>query len=385
MKLLHLSDLHIGKSVNGYSMLEEQKNAFRQIIEYIIVEKPSALLIAGDIYDRAIPSVEAVRVFDEFLTNLLHTNIDVLIIAGNHDSPDRLNYANRILSEMRLHICGTFDGKMKPITLSDEFGKVNFYLLPFIKPIIVRGYCSDKEIESYDDAIRMILENIEIKVEERNILVSHQFFTKKGMDLERSDSEINIVGGIDEIDASILSLFDYVALGHLHGSQKVGAENIRYAGSPIKYSFSECKQNKCVLMIDIKEKGDITVKELPLKAIHDLREIKGKFDELLRADIAMVGNKDDYLRIVITDDDEIIDPMNKLRSVYPNAMVLGFENSRTSIELEKIGSSAENIESLSEYDLFSQFYTDITGCTMTEEQAAIIHNLLDEESENETY
>jgi exonuclease SbcD len=360
-------------------MLDEQRNAFRQVIEYIRAEKPNAVVIAGDIYDRAVPNVEAVRVFDDLLTDLAHEGVDVLLIVGNHDSPERLNYASRLLTEMKLHICGTFNGAAKVVALTDEFGKVNFFLLPFVKPLTVRGYFADKEIESYGDALKAVLENADIKSDERNILVSHQFYTKAGVSAERSDSEINIIGGIDEIDAEILSPFDYVALGHLHGSQRVGAEHIRYAGSPIKYSFSECKQNKCVLLVEIKAKGNVTVKSLPLTPLHDLREIKGTLDDLLTADDAVVGNKEDYLRIILTNEDEIIDPMNKLRSVYPNAMVLDFDNSHTSIDLSTINTDAEKVEQLSEYDLFCQFFTDVTGGTMTAEQVEIIRNLLDEE------
>lgn len=379
MKILHTSDWHIGKSVNGYSMLDEQKNAFAQIIKYIRAEKPSAVVIAGDVYDRAVPSVEAVRVFDEFLTCLSHEKIDVFLVAGNHDSPERLGYASRILAEMKLHICGAFDGTVRKVTLNDGFGKVNFYLLPFVKPVTVRGRYADKEIESYNDAIKIVLENTELNVNERNILISHQFFTMAGTRLERSDSEINIIGGLDEVDAGILSAFDYVALGHLHRSQNAGKEHIRYAGSPVKYSFSECKHNKCVLMVEIKEKGDATVKALPLKPIHDLREIKGSFNALMKADETTVGNKTDYLKIVLTDEDDIIDPMSKLRSVYPNAMFLDYENSRTSIDLSTIMPCVEKAEQLSEYDLFCQFFVDVTGSTMTAEQAEIIQNLLDGE------
>lgn len=384
MKFLHLSDLHIGKSVNGYSMLEEQKKVFKQIIEYIQAERPNALIIAGDVYDRAVPSVDAVQLFDEFLTNLLKEKIDVFVIAGNHDSPERLSYASRILAEMRLHICGTFDGSVKTVSLNDSFGKVNYYLLPFVKPSMVRGYYPNKEMESYNEAIKMILENLCINTDERNILVSHQFFTVAGIIAERSDSEINIVGGIDEIDSKILVAFDYVALGHLHGSQKVGEKHIRYSGSPIKYSFSECKHNKCILMVELKEKGNVEIKALPLKPIHDLREIKGAFGDLIKADETAVGNKDDYLRIVLTDEEEIIDPMNKLRSVYPNAMVLDFQNLHISIDLTMVKTDAEKVEQLSEYELFCQFFADVTGCTMTEEQAKIIRTLLNWEDANET-
>jgi exonuclease SbcD len=359
-------------------MLDEQRNIFRQIIEYIRERKPDAVVIAGDVYDRAVPSVEAVRIFDDFLTGLSREAVTVLLIAGNHDSPERLNYASRLLTEMNLHICGAFDGAVKVVTLADVFGEVKFFLLPFIKPLTVRGYFAGKEIESYNDALKAVLENADINPDGRNVLVSHQFYTKAGVNAERSDSEISI-GGIDEIDADILSAFDYAALGHLHGSQRAGAEHIRYAGSPIKYSFSECKQNKCALLVELKKKGELSVKALPLTPLHDLREIRGTLDGLLKADGGTVGDRDDYLRIILTDEEEIIDPMNKLRAVYPNAMVLDFENSRTRIDLSAVNADAESAERLSEYDLFCQFFADVTGGVMTGEQADIIRDLLDGE------
>jgi exonuclease SbcD len=360
-------------------MIEEQRNAFRQVIGYMRAEKPDAVLIAGDIYDRAVPGVDAVRVFDDLLTDLAHEGADVLLIAGNHDSPERLNYASRLLSGMKLHICGAFTGAIKVVSLDDEFGKVNFFLLPFIKPPTVRAYFSDREIDTYGDALKAVLDGATINPAERNVLIAHQFFTKAGVSAERSDSEINIIGGIDEIDAEPLSPFNYVALGHLHGTQRVGAEHIRYAGSPLKYSFSECEQNKCVLLVDLDGKGNAAVKPLPITPLHDLRRIKGTLDGLLNADEAQTGNKEDYLRIILTDEDEIIDPMNKLRGVYPNAMVLDFENSRTSVDLGAVTADADTVERLSEYDLFCQFFADVTGGTMTDGQSEIIRDLLDGE------
>jgi len=385
MRFFHLADLHIGKSINGYSMIEEQKNAFRQIVEYIRIEKPTAVLIAGDIYDRAIPSTDAVQVFDEFLTNLSKEGVHTFIVAGNHDSPERLNFANRILSEMKLHIAGSFDGQLNSVTLDDEFGTVNFFLLPFVKPIMVKGYYTDREIENYNDAVKTILESTDLKFNERNVLLAHQFFIMSGNVAERSESEINIVGGLDEIDAGVLTKFDYVALGHLHGNQKVGLEHIRYAGSPLKYSFSECLHNKCVLVVEVKEKGEVNVSALPIKPIHDLREIKGEFEELLVADESVVGNKEDYLRVTLTDTSEIIDPMNKLRTVFPNAMVLHFENLHTDIDLSGVGATVDRIENTSEYELFCQFFIEATGATMTEDQDNIIRDLLSKEVDDETY
>ena len=237
MKFLHLSDLHIGKSVNGFSMLAEQKHSFEQIIGYIKTESPAAVIIAGDIYDRAVPGVEAVRVFDDFLTELASQKVAVMIISGNHDSPERLNYASRLLSDNRIYFYGAFDGTVHKIILPDEHGEVNFWLLPFIKPETARGMFGDKEIESYGDVIAAAIETAHMDYTARNVLVSHQFYTKVGFEPIRSESELNPVGGLDAVDASIIEGFDYAALGHLHGRQCAGPAHIRYCGSPVKYSF----------------------------------------------------------------------------------------------------------------------------------------------------
>ncbi len=380
MKFLHLSDLHIGKTVNGFSMLEEQRHVFGQIIGYIDSEKPDAVLIAGDVYDRAVPSVEAVRLFDDFLTDLAAKEVTVILISGNHDSPERLNYASRLLSERKLHLCGVFDGKLCCVTLSDAYGDVKFWLLPFIKPSSVRGMFADKEVESYTDAINAALESADIDHSKRNVLLSHQFYTAAGVTPIRSESEINPVGGLDAVNAALLSKFDYVALGHLHGSQGVGG-NIRYAGSPIKYSISEWKQAKSVSLVEIKEKGSITVTALPLIPLRDMREIKGSLEKLLGDEVSSQGNKEDYLRVVLTDEEEIIDPMGKIRSVYPNVMALDFENSRTCIDVSGTPLGSDQIEKLSPFDLFSEFFLEMSGSVMSEEQAQIVRELLEKEGE----
>lgn len=381
MKFLHLSDLHIGKSVNGFSMIAEQRHVFKQIIEYIKTENPTAVIIAGDVYDRAIPSVEAVRVFDDFLTELASTNVAVLLISGNHDSPERIHYASRLLSDKQIYFYGVFDGTMQKVTMPDEYGEVNFWLLPFIQPASVRGMFENIEIESYDDVIAMAIETADIDYTARNVLVSHQFYTKSEITLMRSESELSPVGGLDAVDAGLVECFDYVALGHLHGRQSAGSEHIRYCGSPIKYSFSECRQEKSVTLAELREKGSLCVKSLPLIPLRDMREIKGTLDKLISDEIANLADKEDYLRVILTDEDEMIDPMGKLRSVYPNIMSLDFENARTSIDITAITANTETIEKLSAYELFGEFFLDMQGSAMTKEQANIVRELIERPDE----
>lgn len=380
MKFLHLSDLHIGKTVNGFSMLEEQRYVFGQIIGYIDTEEPDTVLIAGDVYDRAVPSVEAVRLFDDLLTDLAAKEVAVILISGNHDSPERLNYASRLLSERKLYLCGVFDGTLCTVTLSDEYGDLKFWLLPFIKPSGVRSMFADKEIESYMDAVNVVLESADIDYSERNVLLSHQFYTSVGITPIRSESEINPIGGVDAVDAGLLSKFDYVALGHLHGAQGVG-RNIRYAGSPVKYSFSEWKQEKVVTLVEIKEKGNIAVTALPLIPLRDMREIKGPLEQLLSDEVSSQGNKEDYLRVILTDEEDILDPMGKIRSIYPNVMALDFENSRTNTDVSGAPLGIDPLERLSPYDLFSEFFLEMSGAVMSEEQARIVRELLETEVE----
>ena len=380
MKFFHLSDLHIGKTVNGFSMLEEQRQVFGQIVRYINNEKPDAVLIAGDVYDRAVPSVESVRLFDDFLTDLAEQEVAVILISGNHDSPERLNYAGRLLSERKIHLCGMFNGTLTSVTLFDEYGSVKFWLLPFIKPSSVRGMFVDKEIESYSDAVNAVLESAGIDYSERNVLLSHQFYTSAGVTPVRSESEINPVGGLDAVDAALLSAFDYVALGHLHGAQGI-SENVRYAGSPVKYSFSEWKQVKSVTVVEMKGKGNITFTALPLLPLRDMREIKGPLNKLLSDEVSSQGNREDYLRVILTDEEEIIDPLGKIRSIYPNVMALDFENSRNSKDISGTMLGTEQIEKLSLYDLFCEFFLEMSGAVMSEEQAKIVRELLEKEGE----
>jgi exonuclease SbcD len=383
VKFLHLADLHIGKSVNGFSMLEEQRHVFRQISAYSQTEGANAVVIAGDVYDRAVPSVEAVRLFDDFLTELSDVGVPVLLISGNHDSSERLNFASRLLSDKRIHLCGVFDGVLRPVTLADEYGGVNFWLLPFIKPSSVRGLFGERALDGYDAAVAAVLESANIDFTARNVLVSHQFFMKSGLEPVRSESELNPVGGLDAVNAELISRFDYAALGHLHRAQTVGAEHIRYAGSPVKYSFSEWRQEKSVTLVELRDKGDLTVAKLSLTPLHDLRKIRGGLDTLISAEIASQGDRADYLRVILTDEEELIDPLGKLRSVYPHVMALDFENSRTGMDLAGITADVGKIEKNSPYELFSEFFLEVSGAVMSEEQAEIVRELLETTEEGQ--
>ena len=387
MKFIHMSDLHIGKIVNSYSMLAEQRRAFEQVSGYIETEKPDAVIIAGDIYDRAVPSVEAVRLFDDFLTSLARGNVTVLLISGNHDSPERINFANRLLSEKKIFLCGSFNGSLQKIVLSDDYGDVNFWLLPFIKPLAVRGFFSEQEIETYDEALAAVLKTADIDYNSRNVLVSHQFYSKTGVTPIRCESELNPIGGLDAVDCGLIEKFDYAALGHLHGAQNAGAAHIRYAGSPVKYSFSEWRHEKSVSLVTLNEKGGAEIKELFLTPIHDMREIKGKIDKLMSREVISLADKNDYLRVILTDEEEIIDPIGKLRSVYPNLMNLDFDNSRKStakavcIDTGAIETDGDKTKKLSPFDLFTEFFLDTHGSVMTEEQIKIVQELLESEAE----
>ena len=377
MKFFHLSDLHIGKSVNGFSMIEEQKHIFNQIISHVKSKKPSAIIFAGDIYDRPVPSVEAVQVFDNFLTELSENNIAILLISGNHDSPERINYASRLLINKNIFFYGVFDGSLKKISLKDEYGEINFHLMPFIKPLSAAGIIGKMEIESYDELISHVIKNAAIDFSGRNVLVSHQFFCKAGLSAIRSDSELMPVGSLDAVDADLIKDFDYAALGHLHGRQEAGSPHIHYSGSLLKYSFSEWRHEKSLTLIELKEKGNIKMEFLPLNPIHQMREIRGKIDNIISNSISEseIEGKYDYLRVILTDEEEIIDPMGKLRSVYPNIMSLDFENSRLTLDL--FTEDKNKSENLTPYQMFEEFFLDTMGSTMNMEQKKIVQDLLE--------
>lgn len=326
MKFLHLADLHLGKRVNGFSMLEDQAHILRQILAILDDEQPDGVLIAGDVYDKSVPSVEAVELLDDFLTELRARGVPVLLISGNHDSPERLAFGGRVMDSCGIHISPVYDGALAPVTLQDAFGPVHVWLLPFVKPAHVRRWFPDADIESYTDAVAEAIAHMDIDTAARNVLVTHQFVTGG----TRSGSEELSVGGTDNVDSGVFAPFDYVALGHLHGAQHIGRETIRYAGSPLKYSFSEARQHKSVTVVTLGEKGDVQVRTVALTPLRELREIRGSYDELTaRSFYEHTTYRSDYLHLILTDEQDVFDAMSRLRTIYPYLMTLDYDNART--------------------------------------------------------
>ena len=371
MKIMHLSDLHIGKKVNEYSMLQDQIYILKEILRIIDNEKVETVIIAGDVYDRSLPPNEALELFDEFLYQLSSRTVNVFVISGNHDSPERISYGGRMMTENKIFLSPVYDGNVKPISLNDDYGEVNFYLLPFIRPADIRRYFPDENIENYTDAVKVAIDNMNVDFSERNILVTHQFVTGA----ELSESEDIIVGGTDNVSGEVFDGFDYVALGHIHREQTVGKDNIRYCGTPLKYSFSEAKHIKSVTILDFKDKENIEYSKIPLTPLRDMREIRGTYDELTLKSNYENTNVDDYLHITLTDEEDIPDAIGKLRSIYPNIMKLDYDNLRT--RGSGIVDAIENIESKSPFELFADLFKQQNNQDMSEEQEEIMRNLID--------
>ena len=371
MKIMHLSDLHIGKKVNEYSMLQDQIYILKEILRIIDNEKVETVIIAGDVYDRSLPPNEALELFDEFLYQLSSRNVNVFVISGNHDSPERISYGGRMMTENKIFLSPVYDGNVKPISLNDDYGEVNFYLLPFIRPADIRRYFPDENIENYTDAVKVAIDNMNVDFSERNILITHQFVTGA----ELSESEDIIVGGTDNVSGEVFDGFDYVALGHIHREQTVGKDNIRYCGTPLKYSFSEAKHIKSVTILDFKDKENIEYSKIPLTPLRDMREIRGTYDELTLKSSYESTNTEDYLHITLTDEEDIPDAIGKLRSIYPNIMKLDYDNLRT--RGSGIVDAIENIESKSPFELFADLFKQQNNQDMSEEQEEIMRNLID--------
>lgn len=384
MKLLHISDLHLGKRVNGFSMLEEQQYILKKIVDIAEEHSVDGVLIAGDIYDKTVPSSEAVGLLDDFLTTLSSKKIEIYLISGNHDSAERLQFASRLLEKNRIYFATKFEGKLAKIAKKDEFGLVNFYLLPFIKPSVVNPFF-EETISTYSEAVESILKTQFIEKSERNILVAHQFVTNMGT-AQRSDSETISLGGLDNIECSLLDHFDYVALGHLHSPQKVGQDCIRYAGSPLKYSFSEHRQKKGVTLIDLQEKGNIIIQTIPLIPRKDMRVIKGPLHELIMVGEKEITGKEDYIKAILTDIEPLYDPLGKLRRIYPNIMAIEIEEQKKNRQ-EKWDEGIHQVENVSPLELFEEFYKRQNTDEMTQEQKAWITdffaNMEDDEFETD--
>lgn len=370
MKIIHLSDLHIGKRVNEFSMLEDQQYILNEILTIIDEQKADVIIIAGDVYDKSVPSAEAVELFDRFLYRLSKRNLPVMVISGNHDSPERIAFGSGIMCESGIYMSPVYDGSVEPIVLSDSYGRISFYLLPFIKPVHVRRFYENENTESYTDAVRCAVEHMDINPDERNILVTHQFVTGA----VRSDSEEVSVGGSDNVDASVFEKFDYVALGHIHGPQRITRDTVRYSGSPLKYSFSEKDHIKSVTVAEIREKGDITINTVPLVPMHDMREIKGLYNELMLKSNYENTATDDYMHIILTDEEDVPDAMSKLRIVYPNLMKLEYDNTRTRSSAIPLG--LENRENKSQIEIFEELFEAQNGQPMSDAQRDFSFNLI---------
>lgn len=371
MKLIHLSDLHLGKRVNEFSMLEDQEYILIRILNIIDQEKPDGILIAGDVYDKSIPSVEAVQLLDSFLEKLAEKQQQVFLISGNHDSPERLDFASGLIELSGIHISSVYQERIQPFTMEDEYGPVNIYLLPFMKPAHVRSKFPDETVETYTDAVRVSVEHMNVNPSERNVIVTHQFVTGA----VRSESEEISVGGSDNVDASVFDNFDYVALGHIHGPQKIGRETVRYCGTPLKYSFSEVKHQKSVTVVELREKGNVEIRTVELIPKHDMRELRGSYQELTDRKNYEGTALEDYLHITLTDEEDVLDGMALLRTIYPNLMKLDYDNRRTR-ENQQIG-QVNDIENKSPLQLFQEFYEKQNNQQMSQEQSAFSADLIE--------
>ena len=372
MKLFHLSDLHIGKRVNEFSMIEDQKYILTQILYAADQEKPDGILISGDVYDRTIPTAEAVQVFDAFLTRLSEQKIPAFIISGNHDSAERLAFGSSLMGKSGIYFSKVYDRTVEKIPMQDAYGTVWIYLLPFLRPSTIRHALPERaeEVQSAADAVRIALEQTKIDEKERNVLLAHQFVTGA----KRCDAEELQVGDVDQIPAELFASFEYVALGHIHSPQKVGRETVRYCGAPLKYSFSEAGQEKSITVVELKEKVSVDLRTIPLKPLHDLRKIRGTYLEVTAKSFYENRDCEDYLQVTLTDEEDVPDGMAKLRTIYPNLMRLEYDNKRTRSNAEV--RAAERVEEKSELELFQEFYELQNNQSMTEVQEQFVEELL---------
>ncbi len=367
MKLLHISDLHIGKRLHGFDLIPDQREALCEIAEMAHENKCDAVIIAGDVYDKNVPSAEAMSLFSEFIALLAEKKMPVYIISGNHDNADRISYFSEILSISGVYVSERFEGRLQTHTVTDEYGKIRIHLLPFIKPSNVRPFYPDRRIENYEDAVRAVLENSPIDKNERNVIVTHQFISGAVV----CDSEERTIGTLEDIPASLFADFDYTALGHLHAPQKVMFDTVRYSGTPLKYSFSEASHKKCALLVEICEKGNVSIEKLPIKQPHDMREIAGSFDELMD-----MPYSEDYIRAVVTENELLTDLRASLQTRFPNLMQLVVR--REEMDYEEVIAELEVTEQKSAVELFCDFYTQRQGEAPDEERIELVRKILEE-------
>lgn len=373
---MHLADLHLGKRVNGFSMMEDQEYILNRILEIMEEEQPDGLLIAGDVYDKTIPPAEAVRLMDDFLTAVAAKNVPVFLISGNHDSAERVAFGHQLMQGSGIWISPVYDGTIRHHTLEDRWGEVNIYLVPFLRPSVVRSFFPDVEIEDYTDALRTIIEDLQVDTSRRNVVLAHQFVTAAGALPETCDSEQLSVGGLDRVDGSVFSPFDYTALGHLHGPQRVGSETIRYAGSPLKYSFSELHQKKSVTVAELREKGETEIRQIPLQPRREMIELRGNFEEILAEARKKGEPQTDYYHMILTDETDVVDALSRLREYYPNIMLLDYDNRRTRSQKEV--EQLDRVEERTPGELFAALYEQQNGQEMDSDRKEYLDGLIRE-------
>ncbi len=369
---MHLSDLHIGKTLGEFSLIDDQRYILDQILDIAEEKAADAVLIAGDVYDRAVPGEDAVRLFDAFISRLAEGKRKTFLISGNHDSDQRLSFGSRLFQANGLYISAGYQGELCRRELEDEYGKLNVYLLPFVKASQVRHFFPEEEIRDYDSAVRAALAHTELDKSGRNLLVAHQFVAGRGGDPVLGGSEsaaVRAVGTVERIGADCFDDFDYVALGHIHSPQKVGREEVRYSGSPLKYSVSEVNNEKSVPVVTMGEKGDVSVELVRLKPLREMRHLKGKMEQLLDR-----GNRtdvEDFIYVTLTDEEVQQDAMGIFRQYYPNTVKLDYDNAYT----REMGEAdpGQDIEEKSFPELFSDFYRFVYGCDMSREEEQLIN------------
>lgn len=376
MKLMHLADLHLGKRVNGFSMMEDQEYILNRILEIMEEEQPDGLLIAGDVYDKTIPPAEAVRLMDDFLTAVAEKHVPVFLISGNHDSAERVAFGHQLMQGSGIWISPVYDGTIRHHTLEDRWGEVNIYLVPFLRPSVVRSFFPDAEIGDYTDALRTIIENLQVDTSRRNVVLAHQFVTAAGALPETCDSEQLSVGGLDRVDGSVFSPFDYTALGHIHGPQRVGSETIRYAGSPLKYSFSELHQKKSVTVVELRAKGETEIRQIPLQPRREMTELRGTFEEILEEARKKGESQTDYYHMILTDETDVVDALSRLREYYPNIMLLDYDNRRTRSQKEV--EQLDRVEERTPGELFAALYEQQNGQEMDSDRKEYLDGLIRE-------
>lgn len=373
---MHLADLHLGKRVNGFSMMEDQEYILNRILEIMEEEQPDGLLIAGDVYDKTIPPAEAVRRMDDFLTAVAAKHVPVFLISGNHDSAERVAFGHQLMQGSGIWISPVYDGTIRHHTLEDRWGEVNIYLIPFLRPSVVRSFFPDVEIEDYTDALRTIIEDLQVDTSRRNVVLAHQFVTAAGALPETCDSEQLSVGGLDRVDGSVFSPFDYTALGHLHGPQRVGSETIRYAGSSLKYSFSELHQKKSVTVAELRAKGETEIRQIPLQPRREMIELRGTFEEILAEARKKGEPQTDYYHMILTDETDVVDALSRLREYYPNIMLLDYDNRRTRSQKEV--EQLDRVEERTPGELFAALYEQQNGQEMDSDRKEYLDGLIRE-------